>query len=89
MDIPSKRAVAASKWVPHGDSCDALILSAEMDLSAKPFFNSDRRESPNENPHARAFISGFLKKPEKKSIFYHSSNKCPNDFKECPCSDRL
>ena len=27
--------------------------------------------------------------PEKRSSFYHSSNKCPNNFKECPCSDRL
>ena len=27
--------------------------------------------------------------PEKRSGFYHPSNKCPNDFKECPCSDRL
>ena len=27
--------------------------------------------------------------PEKRSGFYHPSNKCPNDFKECPCSDSL
>jgi ferrochelatase len=27
--------------------------------------------------------------PEKRSGFYHPSNKCPNDFSECPCSDRL
>jgi len=27
--------------------------------------------------------------PEKKLGFYHPLNKCPNDFKKCPCSDRL
>ena len=27
--------------------------------------------------------------PKKRSGFYHPSNKCPNDFKKCPCSDRL
>lgn len=27
--------------------------------------------------------------PEKKSGFYYPSNKCPNSFKKCPCSDRL
>jgi len=27
--------------------------------------------------------------PEKKSGIYHPLNKCPNDFKKCPCSDRL
>ena len=26
---------------------------------------------------------------EKKLGFYHPLNKCPNDFKKCPCSDRL
>ena len=26
---------------------------------------------------------------EKKSSFYHPQNKCPNNFKKCPCSDRL
>ena len=27
--------------------------------------------------------------PEKRLSFYHPSNKCPNYFKKCPCSDKL
>jgi len=26
---------------------------------------------------------------EEKSDFYHPSEKCPDDFKKCPCSTRL
>ena len=50
----SKRVVAASKWTPRDDFRDSWILSEQMNPSAKTFWNSDRRRSPNQGPQERS-----------------------------------
>ena len=49
----SNRPAVRSKWVPRQDFCDNLILSEQVYPSAKTFWNSNRRRSPNRGPQGR------------------------------------
>ena len=82
---------AVCKTISHGGSRDGLLLSEPLEPSAKPFRDSDRRESPNSAVvvvappkifHQRSFLASRRQTSCRKPMVCATFSPCFRNFGE-------